>query len=125
MKKLVQLMLMMSLISPSITSAEEMAESVKVAFVKDDYLWIQSNGKTEKITTKKATYTNSPQWSFDGKMLLYQKEAIEPINEQTETQNELWVYDVKKKTHRKIFYDGYNPNGRLLKTLLLFNLEVY
>lgn len=38
MKKLIQLMLMLSLIFPAIASAEEMAESVKVAFVKDDYL---------------------------------------------------------------------------------------
>lgn len=97
MTKLVQLMLMMCLISPAIASAEEITESVKIAFVKDDYLWIQSSGKTEKITTKRATFTDSPQWSFDGTMLLYQRKAIEPVIKQAGTENELWVYDVKTK----------------------------
>lgn len=120
MTKFVQLMFMICLVFPTIVSAEEITESVKVAFVKDDYLWIQSNGKTEKITTKKATYTDSPQWSFDGRMLLYQKEAIEPVNEQTETQNELWVYDVKTKKHRKIFYDGYNPKWSPTENIVAF-----
>ena len=29
----------------------------------------------EKLTEEKATYNYPPQWSFDGKMLLYQKEV--------------------------------------------------
>lgn len=120
MTKLVQLLLIMCLIFPTIVSAEENGESVKVAFVKDDYLWIQSHGQTEKITTKRATYTDSPQWSFDGRMVLYQKEAIEPNNKQADAQNELWVYDVQTKKHRKIFYDGYNPKWSPTENIVAF-----
>ncbi|MET0785254.1 MAG: TolB domain-containing protein, partial [Paenisporosarcina sp.] len=77
MAKLVYFLFILCLIFPSIVSAKVHDERVKVAFIKDDYLWVQINDKIEKLTDKKATYRYPPQWSFDGKMLLYQKETVE------------------------------------------------
>ena len=109
MAKLFHILVILCLISPSIIHAEPETPSVKVAFIKDGFLWIQENDTIEMVTDKKASYSHPPQWSFDGKMLLYQKEVTETINENKVNQNELWVYDLKTKKHRKIFYDGYNP----------------
>ncbi len=74
----------------------------------------------EMLTNKKASYSYSPQWSFDGKMLLYQKEVTETINENKETQNELWVYNEETKKHRKIFYDGHNPKWAPNENIVAF-----
>ena len=76
--------------------------------------------KEEKLTEEKATYNYPPQWSFDGKMLLYQKEVTELMNETKVTQNELWVYDLKTKKHRKIFYDGQNPKWSPTENIVAF-----
>lgn len=75
MAKVFQILLILCLIFPSIIHADTNTESLKLAFIKEGYLWIKSGEETEKITDKKATYNYPPQWSFDGKMLLYQKET--------------------------------------------------
>jgi hypothetical protein len=119
MAKLFHILVILCLIFPSIIHAETNTESVKVAFIKDGYLWLKVNDKKEKLTDKKATYHYSPQWSYDGKMLLYQKEAA-PIYENKETSNELWVYEIETKKHRKIFYDGYNPKWSPTENIIAF-----
>ena len=67
MAKVVQILLILCLIFPSIIHADTNTESLKLAFIKDGYLWIKNGEETEKITDKKATYHYPPQWSFDGK----------------------------------------------------------
>ena len=70
MAKLLHFLVILCLVSPSIIHAtlEPNDPSVKVAFIKDGFLWIQENDKIEVLTGKKAVYTSRPQWSFDGKM---------------------------------------------------------
>ncbi|HSO57816.1 MAG TPA: TolB domain-containing protein [Paenisporosarcina sp.] len=122
MAKLLHILVILCLVSPSIIHANSELNdpSVKVAFIKDGFLWIQENDKKEVLTDKKAVYTSSPQWSFDGKMLLYQKEGVENSIENREPQNELWVYDIKTKKHSKIFYDGYNPKWAPHENIVAF-----
>jgi hypothetical protein len=120
MAKLFHILIILCLISPTIFHAEPTASSGKVAFIKDGFLWIKENDKIEMLTDKKALYNFPPQWSFDGKMLLYQKEVTETINENKVTQNELWVYDLKTKKHRKIFYDGFNPKWAPNENIVAF-----
>ncbi|PUB11142.1 hypothetical protein [Paenisporosarcina sp. OV554] len=110
MAKLFHILVILCLISPSIIDAEPETPSVKVAFIKNGFLWIQGNDKIEMVTDKKASYSHPPQWSFDGKIPLYQKEVSETINENKVTQNELCIYEVETEKHRKIFYDlGFTP----------------
>ena len=120
MAKLFHILMILCFISSSIISAETNTSSVKVAFIRDGYLWIKIDEKEEKLTEEKATYNYPPLWSFDGKMLLYQKEVTEIMNETKITQNELWVYDLKTKKHRKIFYDGQNPKWSPTENIVAF-----
>ena len=39
------------------------------------------------------------------------------------TSNELWVYDVETKKHRKIFYDGQNPKWSPTENIVAFSDE--
>ena len=123
MQKLLHLLIIALLIFPAITNAETNTSGIKVAFIRDGYLWIKVNDKEEALTNKKATYNYAPQWSSDGKMLLYQKEVTGNIIETQKTSNELWVYDMKTKKHHKIFYDGQNPKWSPTENIVAFNDE--
>lgn len=120
MAKFFYTLLILCFIIPSIIHAETNTEDVKLAFIKDGHLWVEISGKKEQITEDKATFNQPPQWSFDGKMLLYQKEVTEKVYEGTKTLNELWVYDMETKKHRKIFYDGYNPKWSPTENIVAF-----
>ena len=85
------------------------------------YLWLKVDDKEEKLTKEKATYNYPPQWSFDGKMLLYQKEVAGNIIDTKGTSNELWVYDVTTKKHRRIFRDGSNPKWSPTENIVAFS----
>ena len=94
--------------------------TVKVAFIRDGYLWTKINEKEEKLTDQKAIYPYPPEWSHDGKMLLYQKEAPALIGDQKGIQNELWIYNIESKQHHKIFYDGQNPKWSPTENIVAF-----
>lgn len=120
MAKILQALLIFWLFSPSIINAETDISSVKVAFERDGYLWLKDDNKEVKITNEKATYNYPPEWSFDGKMILYQKEVPGNIINSNKTSNELWVYTIQTKTHKKIFYDGYNPKWSPTTNIVAF-----
>ena len=121
MSKLVRVLVLLCLVFPSMTNAEMNTDGIKMAFIKDGFLWLMESGKEEKLVELKATDNYAPQWSFDGKMLLYQKEVAGSIYESQKTSNELWVYDTETKKHRKIFYDGSNPKWSPIENIVAFN----
>ena len=123
MFKRIQVLIIFCLIFPAIIHADTSSSKVKVAFVRDGYLWISIDDKEEKLTDKKATFSNPPQWSHDGTMLLYEKMVTENIDESTKTSNELWVVELKTKKHRKIFYDGQNPKWSPKENIVAFSDE--
>lgn len=120
MKRILLLVIVTILISPTTGHAEATKTNVKVAFDRDGFLWTLINNKEEKLTNEKATFSYPPQWSHDGKMLLYQKETPSEFSGESETQNELWVYDFETKKHKKIFYDGYNPKWSPVENIIAF-----
>lgn len=120
MAKLVKLFVLFCFLFPSFIHAESSDSTVQVAYIKADYLWVNHNGFNQKLTDKKAIYSYPPSWSFDGKMLLYQKTVPATINESKGNENELWVYEIDTKTHRKIFYDGYNPKWSPTENIVAF-----
>ena len=75
MAKFFQILVILCLISPSIINLETKTSSVKVAFIRDGYLWVKTDNKEEVLTDEKAKYPYPPHWSFDGNMILYQKEV--------------------------------------------------
>ena len=81
MAKLFHTLVILCLIIPSIIYSERNASSVKVAFIRDGYLWVKIVDKEEVLTVEKATYPYPPLWSFDGNMFLYQKEVEELVSE--------------------------------------------
>ncbi|MEW8987956.1 MAG: TolB domain-containing protein, partial [Bacillus sp. (in: firmicutes)] len=93
---------------------------LQIAFEKDGFLWIEVNGTQEKITTELAVFPYPPQWSHDGKWLLYQKKLNGTPNSNIEPQNELWVYSIETKQHRKIFYNGRNPKWSPNQNIVAF-----
>lgn len=121
MAKLFHILVILCLIFPSIIYSETNASDAKVAFIRDGYLWVKIDDKEEVLTVEKATYPYPPQWSFDGNLLLYQKEVEELVNEHKQTSNQLWVYDMKTKKHSKIFYDGRNPKWSPTENIVAFS----
>ncbi len=121
MKKIVQLLMVLCLLAPSLIHAQTNTSDVKIAFIRDGHLWLKVDDKEVKLTKEKATYNYPPQWSFDGKMLLYQKEVAGNISDTKSTSNELWVYDVTTKKHRRIFRDGSNPKWSPTENIVAFS----
>ncbi|WP_172373337.1 TolB domain-containing protein [Sporosarcina jiandibaonis] len=121
MFKRIQVLIILFLMFPAIIHADTSSSSVMVAFVRDGHLWIQVNDKEQKLTAKKASYSYPPQWSYDGKMLLYQKTVTGNIDDSKKTSNELWVYDLITKKHQKIFYDGQNPKWSPTENIIAFS----
>lgn len=121
MKRIVLALMIFCLISPTSMHAETAISKMKITFSRDGYLWIKEGETERRITEQKALYNYPPQWSFDGKMILYQKEVVGNINGNKKTSNELWVYDIDKKKHQKIFHDGYNPKWSPTENIVAFN----
>lgn len=118
MRLSIKTLVVLCLIFSNSLHSDASSHLVKVAFSRDGYLWIIVDEDEQKITDERATYNYPPQWSFDGKMLLYQKEVT---RENLETQNEIWVYELETERHRKIFYDGYNPKWSPIENIISFN----
>ncbi|MBO1003999.1 TolB domain-containing protein [Pseudogracilibacillus auburnensis] len=116
MSKLFRLVIMLCILFPAITKAENNISDVKIAFIRDGYLWMKVEDKENQIV-KAALHT--PKWSYDGKYLLYQKEAQSIFNYK-ETQTELWVYELETQKHYKIFYDAQNPKWSPTENILAF-----
>jgi dipeptidyl aminopeptidase/acylaminoacyl peptidase len=117
MKKQVCLILIfLLLISSSLANAEHFNESnLKVAFVRDGFLWIKINGKEEKITNRKNKYDYQPQWSHDGKWIAYEVES--KMNTES---TEIWVYNLETKNHKRISRDGTAPKWSPVENILAF-----
>ncbi|MDW0117866.1 TolB domain-containing protein [Sporosarcina thermotolerans] len=119
--KLFQLLVVLFLLIPPISHANTDTDQVKVAFTRDGFLFVKTNGEEEKITEEKAIYPSPPEWSHDSKMLLYQKLVTDSPDDPDKTSNELWVYDVVTKKHQKIFYNGNNPQWSPIENIVAFN----
>ncbi|MCM3767143.1 TolB domain-containing protein [Neobacillus niacini] len=120
MKKQFALFLMCLLLLPAYAKAETSMDKVKVAFVRDGFLWTKINGKEEKITKEPYKMMDPPQWSRDGKWILYQFEPKEKINPNLESQTEIWVYNTETKQHKRITYDGSNPKWSPVENIVAF-----
>ena len=105
MARFFHILIILCLIFPSFITSEANASSIKVAFIRDGYLWIKIDEKEQVLTDEKAIYPYPPLWSFDGNMILYQKKVVELVNEHKRISNQLWVYDLETKKHLKIFHD--------------------
>jgi len=101
-------------------NAEPVTDSVKVAFVRDGFLWTKINGKEEKITKESAKYNYPPLWSYDGKWIAYQVEAKKKLSPFMESQTEIWVYNLETKKHKRITLDGTNPKWSPVENILAF-----
>lgn len=91
--------------------------ALKAAFIREGNLWIIHNGEELKITESGQVY--DPQWSHDGKWVLYQIEVPSELPSQ-DTQTEIWTYNVETKETKKIFYNGYNPQWAPHQNIVAF-----
>lgn len=121
MKRIILVLMIFCLISPSSLHAETASTKMKIVFSRDGYLWIKEGENERRITENRALYNYPPQWSFDGRMILYQKEVTGSVVGNKKTSNELWVYDTNTKKHQKIFYDGYNPKWSPTENIIAFS----
>jgi Tol biopolymer transport system component len=58
---------------------------IKVAFIRNDDLWVKIGDQEKKITS--GGYVRNPKWSYDGQWLAYSRGQDE---------SEIWIYDLKK-----------------------------
>ncbi|WP_209124629.1 TolB domain-containing protein [Alkalihalobacillus sp. BA299] len=114
--KIMHVLIVFCLLFPIHTHAEVNASNLKVTFIRNGHVWTKINNKEERITEKIASYT-SLEWSFDGRMILYQKK------ERDEAQNEIWVYNLNTKEHHQVFYDGYKPKWSPIANLVAFKSD--
>jgi dipeptidyl aminopeptidase/acylaminoacyl peptidase len=92
-------------------------ENIQAAFIRDGNLWLLKNSKEEQITQTGHIY--NPQWSHDGKWLLFQKEAPSQF-EDNKIQNEIWVYNLQTGEKKRIFNNGYRPQWSPNRNLVAF-----
>ena len=45
------------------------------------------------------------------------------LNQVKKMQNELWIYETESKKHRKLFYDGQNPQWSPVENIIAFNAD--
>jgi dipeptidyl aminopeptidase/acylaminoacyl peptidase len=120
MKKLILLVLTFLMLLPGFAYAEHDNDKVMVAFVRDGFLWTKINGKEEKVTKEAAKYPTSPQWSHDGKWILYEVEPKRKLSPNLEFQTEIWVYHLETKKHKRITLDGTNPKWSPVENIVAF-----
>jgi hypothetical protein len=120
MKKPFLLVLIFLILLPNLATAKPINENVKVAFVRDGFLWTKINGKEEQITKEHARYPFSPQWSYDGKWILYQVEPKKKLSPNPDFFTEIWVYNLQTKKHKRITVDGLDPKWSPVENLVAF-----
>lgn len=99
------------------TNDDLQVKTVKLAFTKEGNLWVLINGEKKQITNSGKVY--GPQWSHDGKWLLYQTEAPSDFSNQ-DTQSEIWAYHLETNEKKKIFYNGHNPQWAPNRNIIAF-----
>ncbi|MEH7009632.1 TolB domain-containing protein [Neobacillus niacini] len=120
MKKHVILLIIFVIMLPNIMKAETTSRKMNIAFIRDGFLWTKINEKEEKITKEALKFNYAPQWSYDGEWILYQFEPKKKINPNLDFQNEIWVYHLKTKQHKRITYDGRNPKWSPIENIIAF-----
>lgn len=106
--------ILLSLTNHTVTAS---MKDIKATFIRDGNLWILVNNQETQIThTGKIHH---PQWSDDGKWLLYQKETASAL-QNNEIQQEIWVYNLETKEKKKIFYDGNQPHWAPKRNIVAF-----
>ncbi|MFL6561157.1 MAG: TolB family protein, partial [Bacillus sp. (in: firmicutes)] len=120
MKKKFSLLLIILMLLPNLVKAEPLKENVKVAFSRDGFLWTKINGKEEKITKNRAKYPAPPQWSHDGKWILYEVEPKKKLYQNGDYQTEIWVYNLQTKKHKRVTIDGTNPRWSPVENIVAF-----
>lgn len=117
MKRLFFIVLILLLLPFNHLTSAAKQENVQAAFIRDGNLWLLKNNKEQQITQTGHIY--NPQWSHDGKWLLFQKEAPSQF-ENNKIQNEIWVYNWETGEKKRIFNDGYRPQWAPDKNLVAF-----
>ncbi|MCP3740438.1 hypothetical protein [Rossellomorea sp. BNER] len=118
MKRAFLLTLIIAILFP-LTPSAALEDQVKAALIRDENLWILMNGR-EKQVTKSGKVFAKPQWSMDGKWLVYQIEA--PSEHQAnEQQIEVWAYNTETEEKKKIYHNGYSPTWAPNKNIIAFN----
>ncbi|RSD23045.1 TolB family protein [Mesobacillus subterraneus] len=107
--------LFLQLVTPSVEAA------AKAAFLRDGNIWTLIDQKEQQITDSGNAFAK-PQWSPDGKRLMYQLQTPSEF-EQNELQVEVWTYHVDTGEKKKIFYDGYSPTWSPKEDLIAFNAK--
>lgn len=120
MKKVLCVISFFLIIMPGLVHATKSNKPIKAVFTQDGYLWVKIEELDERITTEQAKYSYPPQWSHDGKMILYQKEVPATMNPNQDVQSEIWVYSLDTKIHTRIFYDGINPKWSPKENVIAF-----
>ncbi|MBT2691278.1 TolB domain-containing protein [Bacillus sp. ISL-47] len=120
MRKLLLLICCFLLIIPPAVMGETQEQQLTSAFIRNGFLWIKMGNKEEKITSEPAVFYSTPEWSYDGQWLLYEKEAKEPISPNLDNQTEIWVYNLKTQKHKRIFHDGGNAKWSPAENMVAF-----
>lgn len=105
---------------PGLVHAAHSEKPIKAAFTRDGYLWTKIGEVEERLTLEQAKYPYPPQWSHDGKWILYQKKVPATVNPNPDVQSEIWVYSLDSKIHTRIFYDGINPKWSPKENIIAF-----
>ena len=120
MKKQIFIVFILFLLLPTFANAEPIEAHIKMAYIKDGFLWTMMNGKKEKQTKEPDIFPYAPQWSHDGKWILYQIETKEKASSAPEHSTEIWVYNIETKKHKRITLNGTNPKWSPVENLVAF-----
>ncbi|OZM57571.1 hypothetical protein CIB95_04155 [Lottiidibacillus patelloidae] len=105
--------------APSLTDANA-KHIAKAVFIRDGNLFLLINNE-EKQITKGGTVVGSPQWSHDGKWIVYSERVpvkFQQIDKQDVTIN---VYHLETEKVKQIFHNGYSPKWSPTKNVVSFN----
>ncbi len=114
------MLIVFNLTATNFAKAETTDKPLKIAFVRDGFVWVKISNKEEKITKVPGVYQYTPEWSYDGNYLLYQKEIPTGPSASYPSRSEIWVYNMKTKNEEKIFSDGQNPKWSPTKNIVAF-----